>query len=80
MCEMDIAILFLMLASVTIKAVFGEEEIQRAISSSSCAWILSLSFSFLSAKLKEKRSEKISDKQKPGVNFWWRGEKDGKMP
>jgi len=27
MCEMDVAILFLMLASVTIRAVFGEEEI-----------------------------------------------------
>ena len=51
---MNVAILFLILASVTIRAVFGKEEIRRAISSSSCAWILSLSFSFLLAKLKEK--------------------------
>jgi len=55
---MDVAILFLMLASITIRAVFGEEEIQRAILSSSCAHIVSLSFSFLLAKLKEKQSEK----------------------
>jgi len=54
MCEMDVAISFLMLASVTIRALFGEEEIQRTISSSSCTRILSLSFSFLFAKLKEK--------------------------
>ena len=59
---MDVAILFLMLTSVTIRAVFGKEEIQRAILSSSCAQILSLSFSFLLVKLKEKRSEKMSDK------------------
>ena len=62
MCEIDVAISFLMLASVTIRAVFGKEEIQRAILSSSCVWILSLSFSSLLAKLKEKRSEKMSDK------------------
>jgi len=55
---MDVAILFLILASIMIRAVFGEEEIQRAILSSSCAQIVSLSFSFLLAKLKEKQSEK----------------------
>jgi len=55
---MDVAISFLMLASIMIRAVFGEEEIRRAILSSSYAWILSLSFSFLLAKLKEKQSEK----------------------
>ena len=54
MCEMDVAILFLMLASVMIRTVFGEEEIQRVMLSSSCAQILSLSFSFLLVKLKEK--------------------------
>jgi len=52
MCEINVAISFLMLASVTIRAVFGEEEIQRTKSSSSCMWVLSLSFSFLLAKLK----------------------------
>ena len=62
MYEMDVAISFLMLTSVMIRAVFGEEEIQRVILSSSCTWILSLSFSFLLVKLKEKRSEKMSDK------------------
>jgi len=68
MCEIDVAISFLMPASVTIRAVFGEEEIQRTKSLSSCAWILS--FSFLLTKLKEKQSEKMSDKRKPGVNSW----------
>ena len=68
MCNIDIAILFLMLASVMTRAVDGEEEIQRTISSSSCTRILS--FSFLLTKLKEKWSEKLSVKQKPGVNSW----------
>ena len=54
MCEMDVAISFLMLASVTIRAVFRKEEIQRVMLSSSCTQILSLSFSFLLVKLKEK--------------------------
>ena len=58
------------LASVTIRTVFGEEDIQRTILLSSYVRILSLSFPFLSAKLKEKQSEKISDKQKPEVNSW----------
>ena len=80
MCEIDVAISFLMLASVTIRAEFGEEEIYRTMSSSSCVWVLSLSFSFLLAKLKEKQSEKMSDKQKPGVNSWWKGEKKENMP
>ena len=68
MCNIDIAILFLILASVMTRAVDGEEEIQRTISSSSCTRILS--FSFLLTKLKEKWSEKLSVKQKPGVNSW----------
>ena len=62
MCKMDVAISFLMLASVIIRAVFGKEEIRKAILSSSYTRILSLSFSFLLAKLKEKQSEKMSDK------------------
>jgi len=80
MCEIDVAISFLMLASVTIRAEFGEEEIYRTMSSSFCVWVLSLSFSFLLAKLKEKQSEKMSDKQKPGVNSWWKEKKEGNMP
>jgi len=69
MCEIDVAISFLMLVSAMIRAVFGEEKIRRTISLSSYTWVLSLSFSFLLAKLEEKQSEKMSDKRKPGVNF-----------
>ena len=77
-CEIDVAMSFLMLASITMKTVDGEEEIQRTILSSSWMWVLS--FSFLLTKLKEKQSEKLSDKQKPEINSQFKGEKDGKMP
>ena len=77
-CDTDVMISFLMLASVTTKAMVGEEEIRRTISSS--FWTRKLSFSFLLTRLKEKQSEKLSVKWKPGVNSWLRGEKDGKIP
>ena len=76
-CDIDVVISFLMLVSVMTRAVDGEEEIQRTISSSSCTQILS--FSFLLTKLKEKRSGKLSVKQKPEVNSWLRGENDGRI-
>ena len=77
-CKIDVAMSFLILASVTTKAVDREEEIWRTISLSSWIWVLS--FSFLLVKLKEKWLEKLSDKWKPGVNSWFRGEKDGIIP
>ena len=78
MYDIDVVISFLMLASITMKAVDGEEEIRRTISSSSCTQILS--FSFLLTKLKEKWSEKLSVKQEPGVNSWLRGENNRIIP
>ena len=78
MCDINIAILSFMLASVMTKAVDGKDEIWRVISLSS--WTCIESFSFLFTKLKEKQSEKISVKWKPEVNSRLRGENDGKMP
>ena len=75
MYNINIAISFLILASVTIKAMDREKEIRRTISSSS--WMRILSFSFLLTKLKEKQSEKLSVKQKPGVNSQLREENNG---
>ena len=80
MCDIDAVILFLMLASVMTRAVWGDEELWRTMVSSSWAQILFFSLSFLVAKLKERQSEKISMMYKPGTNFWLRGEKEGKMP
>ena len=61
MCEIDIAISFLMLASVMMRAVRDDKELWRTMLLSSCAWVLSFFFlSFLVTKLKEKRSGKIS--------------------
>ena len=77
-CNIDVVMLFLILASVMTKAVVGEEEIWRTILSS--FWTRKLSFSFLLTRLKEKQSEKLSVKRKPGANFQLRGEKDGKIP
>ena len=78
MWDIDVAISFLMLASVMTKAIDGEEEIWRTISSS--FWAHILSFSFLLTKLKEKQSEKLSVIWKLGVNSGLRGEKDRKIP
>ena len=78
MCDIDVAILSFMLASVMTKAMDGEDEIQRVISLSS--WTQIESFSFLFTKLKEKQSEKMSVKWKPGVNSRLREENDGKRP
>ena len=78
MWDIDVTISFLMLASVTAKAVDEEEEIRRTILLSSWAHILS--FSFLLTKLKEKWSEKLSVIWRPEVNSRLKGEKDGKIP
>ena len=60
-CDIDIAISFLMLASVMMRAVRGDKELWRTMLLSSCMWVLSFfSLSFLVAKLKEKRLGKIS--------------------
>ena len=76
-CATDVAMLFLILASVTMR-VDEEREFWRTKSSSSWAWMLS--FPFLLTKLKEKWSENLSETQWPGVNSWWKGSKEGKMP
>ena len=80
-CEIDVAMLFLMLASVITIAKWGDEEFHKTISSSSWAQVFLgfLSFSLLT-KLKEKRLEKLSIMRQPGKNSGSRGEKDGKIP
>ena len=47
MCEIDIAISFLMLASVMMRAVRGNEELWRTMLSSSCVQVLSFFFLYL---------------------------------
>ena len=77
MWDIDVAISFLMLASVTTRAIDGEEERWRTISLS--FWKRILSFSFLLAKLKEKQLKKLSVIWESGANFRWRSEKEGKI-
>ena len=76
-CATDVAMLFLILASVTMRAD-EEREFWRTKSSSS--WARMLFFPFLLTKLKEKQSENLSETQWPGVKSWWRGSKEGKIP
>ena len=64
MCEMDLAMSFLILASVTIIAVKEEENDSRTMLSSYWRWIL-LFFSLLDI-LKENWSEKLSIILEPG--------------
>ena len=77
-CDIDVAMSFLMLASITTMAIDGEEEDWRTISLS--FWKQILSFSFLLANLKEKQSEKLSIIWEPGTSSRWRGEKKEKIP
>jgi len=60
---MDVAILFLMLASVMTMAV--DEERDDSITMLSSCWRQILSFFSLSHKLKENQSEKLSKMLKP---------------
>ena len=76
-CAIEMAMLSLILASVTTRADKGMEFERTKLSSS---WARMLSFPFLSTKLKEKRSENMSTIRCPGINSWWRGSKEGKMP
>jgi len=66
MYEMDVAMSFLMLASVTTMAMDMEEDDSKTILLSCWRWILSF-FSLLD-KLKEKQSEKLSMILEPGEN------------
>ena len=75
--DIDVAILFLMLASITIMAKLGEEDDWSVISLSCCERFLS--FLSLLAKLKEKRPENLLVILEPGLNSRWRGEKAGKI-
>ena len=79
MCKIDVAISCLMLASIIMRADWGEEELLRTISSSSWAWVLYFSFSFLLTKLKQKQLENSFIIQRPGENSGLRGENDGKI-
>ena len=75
-CVMEMATLFLMLASKAIKATEGDEEDSKVNLSSS--WAQNLLSFLLSQTLKEKRSEKLSIILKPGENSELRGEKEEK--
>ena len=57
-CEIDVAMLFLMLASDTMMAVELDKDASRTILSS--CWHQVFLFLFLIDKLKEKQSEKLS--------------------
>ena len=78
-CEIDVAMLCLMLASVTMRADWGKEELLRTMSCSSWVWVLYFSFSFLLTKLKQKRLENSSVIWRPGENSGLRGENEGKI-
>ena len=59
-CEINVAILCLMLASIITRADWGKEELLRTMLSSSWVRVLHFSFSFLLTKLKQKRLENSS--------------------
>ena len=76
-CKMEVAMLFLMLASITTMAVDKDEDDSMTILSSWSSWIWPF-FSLL-FKLKEKQSEKLSIILEPGKSSGWRGEKKEKI-
>ena len=76
MCTMEVAMLFLMLASEATSATKGNEEDSKVNSSSS--WARNLISFLLSQTLKEKWSEKMSTILEPGENSELRREKEEK--
>ena len=77
-CDIDVAMSFLILASVTTMAVCGEDDDYKVILSS--CWMHILLFFFLLAKLKENWSKNMSTILEPGLNSGWRKENEGKTP
>ena len=77
-CNINIAVLFLMLASVTTMAVDGELDDSMTMLLSWHAWFLS-SFCLL-CKLNTIQSEKLSITLWPGESLKWREEKERKIP
>ena len=77
-CNIDVAMSFLMLASITMMAMDGEEDNCKIILSS--CWKHNLSFFSLLAKLKENWSEKLSTILEPRKSSKWRGENAGRTP
>ena len=72
-CDIDVAVLFLMLESVTTMAVDGELDDSMTMLSS---WRAQVLFSFcLLCKLNTIKSEKLSITLWPGESLKWRGEK-----
>ena len=77
-CEIDVAMSFLMLASGATMAVDWEEKAWITIKSSCWIWDVSL-FPFIH-RLKENLSEKVSIIWEPGVSSEWVGENTGNRP
>jgi len=77
-CEIDVAILFLMLASVATIAMDCNED--DSITTELSCWRQNLSFFPLLHKLKENLSEKMSITQKPRESSGWVGEKEENVP
>ena len=77
-CKMAVAMLFLMLASVTVIAVEVVDDDLITIESS--WWRRFLSFFPLLLRLKENRLEKVSMILEPGENSGWRGDDEETTP
>ena len=77
MCKTNVAILFLMLASVTTIAMWGEDN-EWSIILSSC-WKCNLLLFTLLAKLKETQLEKMFTILESGLNSRLRGKMKGKL-
>jgi len=77
-CEMAVAMLFLMLVSITVMAVDVVDDDSITIESSWWRWFLSF-FSLL-LRLRENQLEKVSMIFKPGENSGWRGDDEETTP
>ena len=76
MWAIDIAILFLILASDAMMVTDKDEKDSKTILLSN--WVHDLSSFFLLNKLREMQSEKLSITLRPGENSEFKGLKDGK--
>ena len=78
MCDIDVVMLFLILASIITMAVDSKEDDCKTILSS--CWKYNLLFFSLLTKLKENQSGKLSTILESRKSSRWRGENEGKTP
>ena len=79
MCNIEVTMLFLILASAMTRTFSGFEENSLMGLLSEYIWLLKASLSSQFTIWKERQLEKLSIRQKPEESFWWSLSKKGRL-